>query len=124
VQLFFSCSYHPAAGQAPGWFFYVTRLNKNRSFIWHCPAFFYPAQKLYKPEVELPANHLVFANTPWCAYEAGGEAQQVLLSVNDWQPKPDHSLVLAAGVDFGQPVNSTEIRSTKYGGAAKVLRLV
>ncbi len=85
---------------------------------------FDPAQKIYKPAVELPANHLVFASTPWCAYEAGSEAQQVLLSINGWQPQSTHSLLLAAGVDFGQPVNNTEIRSTKYAGAAKVLRLV
>jgi len=85
---------------------------------------FDPAQKIYKPAEELPTNHLAFTSTSWYAYEAGAEAQQITLSVNGWQPQPAHSLVLSAGVDFGQPVNSREIRSTKYGGAAKVLRLV
>jgi hypothetical protein len=85
---------------------------------------FQPGIQAYKPVTDIQPNSYAVANTPWCAFEAGCDAQQLLLSVNGWQMQEHLSLILAAGVEFGQPVSTTEVKTTKYAGAAKLLKLV
>lgn len=81
-------------------------------------------RKEYKPVAEIAPNSYAVGYTPWCAFEAGCNEQEVMLSIESWQAVPGVSLILAAGVEFGQPLNSTEVKPTKYAGAAKVLKLV
>lgn len=85
---------------------------------------FQPGIKDYKPVTEINPHSYAEVSTPWYAFETGCDAQQLLLSVKNWQAQPHISLVLAAGVEFGQPVSNTEVKFTKYAGAAKVLKVV
>lgn len=81
-------------------------------------------RKEFMPVTNFHPNSFKVEYTPWYTYEGGCKAQAVSLSLNNWQEQPDMSLLFAAGVDFGQPVSATEVKTTKYAGAAKVLKLV
>ena len=63
-------------------------------------------------------------HTEWCPAKEKQQPQELTLQIGNWQPEEGVSLVLAVGVEFGQPLGGGEIRFTKYGGAAKVLRVV
>ncbi len=66
----------------------------------------------------------VVQHTEWYLAKEKQEPQELTLQTDNWQPEEGVSLVLAVGVEFGQPLAGGEIRFTKYAGAAKVLRVV
>ena len=63
-------------------------------------------------------------HTVWCPSKERQEPQELVLEMSNWQPREGVSLVLAVGVEYGSPQAGGEISFTKYGGAAKVLRVV
>lgn len=63
-------------------------------------------------------------HTEWRSARERQEPQELVLEMSNWQPQEGLSLVLAVGVEFGQPLAGGEINLTKYSGAAKVLRVV
>lgn len=50
-------------------------------------------------------------------------AQDVLVSLNDWQVAEGLSLLLSGGIEFGIPQSASRIIYKKYSGAGKVLQV-
>jgi hypothetical protein len=80
-------------------------------------------RKMYRPAADV-INYRAIVQTAWHTSNEKTGSQQLPLAINNWQPQAGVSLVLSAGVEFGQPVAGGEIRFTKYAGAGKVLRVV
>jgi hypothetical protein len=81
------------------------------------------ARKMYRPVADV-SNRRAIVQTAWHTSNEKTESQQLSLAINNWQQQPGVSLVLSAGVEFGQPAAGGEIKFTKYAGAGKVLRVV
>ena len=84
----------------------------------------YDANKnCYRPVGELTGWNAV-VQTDWQSSNEKTTTQQLELAIHNWQPQPGFSLVLSAGVEFGQPAAGGYIQITRYAGAGKVLRVV
>lgn len=79
-------------------------------------------RKEYRP-VQEPGNGRCLVQTPWQVSKAVIPGQQWQLALADWQRLPGLSLLLAAGVEYGQPQHNGPVQFTKYAGAAKVLKM-
>lgn len=77
----------------------------------------------YGPVAEMTGWSAV-VQTDWQSSNEKTTTQQLELAIHNWQPQPGFSLVLSAGVEFGQPAAGGDIQFTKYAGAGKVLRVV
>jgi hypothetical protein len=80
-------------------------------------------RKSYIPAAEKQIATLKL-HTHWRPAKERQEPQELILTIENWQPLEGVNLVLAVGVEFGQMLTGGEISLTKYGGAAKVLRVV
>lgn len=80
-------------------------------------------RKMYRPVHDL-TNNRDLARTGWYTHKEKCEAQPLSLAIDNWQLQPGVSLILSAGVEFGQPMHGGEIQFTKYAGAAKILKVV
>jgi hypothetical protein len=79
-------------------------------------------RKMYRPVSDV-ANSRNLVRTGWYTSKEKCGAQPLSLALNSWQLQPGVSLILSAGVEFGQPVHGGEMQFTKYAGAAKILKL-
>jgi hypothetical protein len=79
--------------------------------------------KMYRPAADM-IHCRAIASTAWHLSKEKCEAQQFQLAIENWQLQQGVSLVLSAGVEFGQPAHGGTIQFTKYAGAAKILKLV
>jgi hypothetical protein len=79
-------------------------------------------RKMYRPVTNV-ANGRNLARTDWYTSKEKCGAQPLSLALNNWQLQAGVSLILSAGVEFGQPLQGGEIQFTKYAGAAKILKL-
>jgi hypothetical protein len=80
-------------------------------------------RKMYRPAADMTHCRAI-AYTAWRISKEKCEAQPLQLALENWQLQPGVSLVLSAGVEFGQPSHGGTIQFTKYAGAAKILKLV
>ncbi len=79
-------------------------------------------KKVYAPVVDaLPAPDTI--HTAWYSWKQHCEAQQIHLTLNNWNNPAGCTMVLAAGIEFGIPLSNTEVRFVKYAGTAKLLRM-
>jgi hypothetical protein len=79
-------------------------------------------RKMYQPAVE-HIIHPAMAATDWCSYQQTTPAGTLAVALDTVLTVPEVSLVLSVGIEFGIPVSNTEIRTVKYAGAAKVVRV-
>lgn len=80
-------------------------------------------RKMYCPvTTDLP--HSVTSKSNWYNQAESCPGQTINLPLTVWQPAGDISLLVAAGVEFGRPFSSAEIRAVKYAGAAKILKMI
>jgi hypothetical protein len=68
-------------------------------------------------------NDRCVVQTEWSISTEATIAQTLELSMADWQLQAGISLVLSAGVEYGQPASGGIIKFTKYAGAGKVVRV-
>jgi hypothetical protein len=80
-------------------------------------------RKMYRPAADMTQGRAI-AQTDWCISKEKCQAQPLQLAINNWQLQQGVSLMLSAGVEFGQPSHGGTIQFTKYAGAAKILKLV
>ncbi len=83
--------------------------------------FFREDKKMFMPVADITGKTEV--NTRWYSWQENCEAQQLSLSLNNWKDLEKVSLLLGAGIEFGQPGINNNVISTKYAGAAKLLKL-
>lgn len=79
--------------------------------------------KVFKP-AHAVQTHKTGMSTPWYTTQKGAPAQDITIAFPGWENKPGLSLVLTAGIRFGQPVSATEVNYTKYANAYKILKVV
>jgi len=80
-------------------------------------------RKMYRPVANV-VNQRSGTQTDWCLSTETTTAKTIALTINDWKMKKGVSLVLSAGVEYGQPVTGGVMKFTKYAGAGKVLGVV
>lgn len=84
---------------------------------------FNDTDKVFKP-AHTVQTHKINISTPWYTTQKGAPEQDMTIALPNWENKPGLSLVLTAGIRFGQPVSATEVEYTKYANAYKILKVV
>lgn len=79
--------------------------------------------KQFKPAGE-PHTRKNSVVSPWFTTGSGAAAQEFSLTLPAWENKEGYSLVLTAGIRFGQPFNPETVNDTKYANAFKILKVV
>jgi hypothetical protein len=78
--------------------------------------------KAYRPLPQAGTGRVV-VHTAWYTAGENCPAQEIALQLTDYQPMEGQSLLVSAGIEYGQPKTGGYVQGTKYAGAAKVLKL-
>lgn len=78
--------------------------------------------KVYRP-VPAAGTGSVAVHTPWYTAGENSPPQEITLQLTDYQPMQGQSILLSAGIEYGQPKTGGYVQGTKYAGAGKVLKV-
>lgn len=79
-------------------------------------------RKSYQPAATGRVFPVVKA-TEWHTARQRMNAASVTLAITNAPDLSNHTLLLAAGIEFGEPLSATEIRPVKRDGAARILKM-
>lgn len=79
-------------------------------------------RKLYNKTItDLPASKII--KSDWYTWKQRREAEAVELSLPNWANPQGCALIVGAGIEFGIPVNPTEVKTVKYASTARIIKM-
>jgi hypothetical protein len=79
-------------------------------------------RSIYHPVAEV-GNQQSIVCTPWQINNETLPAASWQLTSQNWPANPGTTLILSAGIEYGQPVAGGLMKYTKYSGAGKIMKV-